>query len=64
MAQLIVARSTLMNHLLPQDGSSTENSAADLVLCALVDLFYIYLKKAQQPENEAFSWVCGISFPL
>ena len=56
MAQLIVERATLMNHLLPQEGIS--NGCAECVLIAMIDLFYVYLTKAQHPQNEAIQWVC------
>ena len=48
-----------MSHLLPQEGNR-HNPCSDHVLCALIDLFHTYLRKAQQPENEAFSWVCTV----
>ena len=55
MAQLIVERATLMNHLLPTEGNTSKR--ADLVLASMIDLFYNYLVKAQQPQEEAYSWV-------
>jgi integrator complex subunit 1 len=57
MAQLIVERATLINHLLPQEGFV--NECAERVLVAMIELFYVYLTKAQQPQNEAFQWVCN-----
>jgi len=56
MAQLIVERATLINHLLPQDEQRTE--LAEHVLTAMIDMFYVYLIKAQLPQIEAaFQWV-------
>jgi len=57
MAQLIVERATLINHLLPQDELRTE--LAEHVLTAMINMFYVYLMKAQLPQMEAaFQWVC------
>jgi len=57
IAQLIVERATLINHLLPQDEQRTE--LAEHVLTAMIDMFYMYLIKAQLPQIEAaFQWVC------
>lgn len=62
MAQLIVERATLLNHMLPQEGV-TENLSpwlqdrAELVLTALIDLFHHYLVMAQQSAEESLSWV-------
>jgi len=57
MAQLIVERATLINHLLPQDELRTE--LAEHVLTAMINMFYVYLMKAQLPQIEAaFQWVC------
>jgi len=59
MAQLIVERATLINHLLPQDELRTE--LAEHVLRAMIDMFYVYLIKAQLPQIEAvFQWVSTI----
>ena len=58
MAQLIVERATLINHLLPQDGII--NECAQRVLIAMIKLFYVYLAKAQQPQNEAIQWVSDV----
>ena len=59
MAQLIVERATLINHLLPQDDQRTE--LAEHVLTAMIDMFYVYLIKAQLPQIEAaFQWVCTV----
>ena len=62
MAQLIVERATLINHLLPQEGvtellSEWLQDRSELVLTSMIDLFYHYLAKAQQPQEEAISWV-------
>ena len=56
MAQLVVERPTLMNHILPEDGGSS-SVAANLVLAAMVDLFYCYLIKAQQQGSKEYMWV-------
>jgi len=57
MAQLIVERATLINHLLPQEELRTE--LAEHVLTAMIDMFFVYLIKAQLPQIEAaFQWVC------
>ena len=59
MAQLIVERATLINHLLPQDELRTE--LAEHVLTAVINMFYVYLMKAQLPQIEAaFQWVCTV----
>ena len=56
MAQLIVERATLINYLLPQDDLHTELSQH--VLTAVIDMFYVYLIKAQLPQMEAaLQWV-------
>ena len=58
VAQLIVERATLINHLLPQEEQRTE--LAEHVLTAMIDMFYMYLIKAQLPQIEAaFQWVCS-----
>jgi hypothetical protein len=61
MAQLIVERSTLLNHMLPQEGVSEHlahwlQDRQELVLTAMIDLFHHYLTLAQQ-SNENISWV-------
>ena len=59
VAQLIVERATLINHLLPQEEQRTELS--EHVLAAMIDMFYMYLIKAQLPQIEAaFQWVCTL----
>jgi len=59
MAQLIVERATLINHLLPQEDQRTE--LAEHVLTAMIDMFYVYLIKAQLPQMEAaLQWVCTL----
>lgn len=55
LAQLIVERATLISNLLPQEESS--NSCAQIVLAAMIHLFYNYLIKAQQNQREGYSWV-------
>ena len=55
IATLIVERATLINHLLPSEASTSER--ADLVLSAMVDLFYNYLLKAQQDQDQGYVWV-------
>ena len=57
MAQLIVERATLINHILPQEGISVNSERANLVLSAMLKLFFNYLTKAQEPEREGYSWV-------
>ncbi|KAK2152727.1 hypothetical protein LSH36_320g00001 [Paralvinella palmiformis] len=56
LAQLIVERATLMNHLLPQEGVTHHKDRAEHVLASMINLFYSYLIKAQQPDKEAYSW--------
>ena len=58
VAQLIVERTTLINHILPQDGAddAQRDDRAQLVLTSLIDLFYTYVRKAQQPQD-TYSWV-------
>ena len=46
-----------MNHLLPQEGVIVNRDRADFVLASMINLFYGYLVKAQEPEKEAYSWV-------
>ena len=55
MAQLIVDRTTLMNHLLQRHHSDSDR--CDAVLAGLLRLFMNYLSSAQQPHGEAYSWV-------
>jgi len=33
------------------------SECADVVLAAMIGLFYNYLMKAQQPQHEGYSWV-------
>lgn len=33
------------------------SECADVVLSAMIGLFYNYLMKAQQPQHEGYSWV-------
>ena len=50
-------RSTLLYHILPQDGDDAPcNETAQLVLTSLIELFYTYLTKAQQPQD-SYQWV-------
>jgi len=61
MAQLIVERMTLINFLLPQDEVRSE--LAEHVLTAMINMFYVYLIKAQLPQMEAaLQWVSVASF--
>lgn len=56
VAQLIMERTTVLNHVLPQDGrpgTDLQNSA----LMALVNLYANYLRKAKEYDTEAYSWV-------
>jgi hypothetical protein len=59
LAQLVVKRATLLNHILPQQETGSD-SFGDAVLTAMVGLFYDYLKKAQQPSDESYPWVCNV----
>ena len=54
LGQLIVERPTLINHLLPLEGVSDDRS--NLVLVAMINMFYGYLERAQQPQ-EGYMWV-------
>ena len=56
MAQLIVERTTVINHILPQDGQS-DCPISHMTLTALIDLYTTYLRKAKEPDKEAYSWV-------
>lgn len=56
MAQLIVDRTTLVNHLLQRHHPDSDRAHA--VLAGLLRLFMNYLSSAQQPHGEAYSWVC------
>ncbi|ELT96897.1 hypothetical protein CAPTEDRAFT_224526 [Capitella teleta] len=58
MAQLIVERATLLNHMLPQEGIAQSpwlQDRAELVLTSMIGLFHHYLKMSQQ-TNENISW--------
>jgi len=55
MAQLIVERTTVVNHILPSEGD--DRQLAHMTLQALIDLYTNYLRKAKEPDKEAYSWV-------
>ena len=57
IANLIVDRTTVVNHILPQE-EGRENELAHLTLTALYSLYFNYLTKAKKPNKEAYSWVC------
>ncbi|CAG2249829.1 INTS1 [Mytilus edulis] len=55
MAQLIVERNTIINHILPEEGR--DNSAeTHQTLKSLISLYNNYLKKATEPQKEGYSW--------
>ncbi|XP_022317209.2 integrator complex subunit 1-like [Crassostrea virginica] len=55
IANLIVDRTTVVNHILPQE-EGRENELAHLTLTALYSLYFNYLTKAKKPNKEAYSW--------
>lgn len=60
VAQLIMERTTVLNHVLPQDnrpGTDVQNSA----LMALINLYANYLRKAKEYDTEAYSWASATS---
>ena len=61
IANLIVDRTTVVNHILPQE-EGRENELAHLTLTALYSLYFNYLTKAKKPNKEAYSWVCIVNF--
>ena len=60
IANLIVDRTTVVNHILPQE-EGRENELAHLTLTALYSLYFNYLTKAKKPNKEAYSWVCLVN---
>lgn len=60
IANLIVDRTTVVNHILPQE-EGRENELAHLTLTALYSLYFNYLTKAKKPNKEAYSWVCIVN---
>jgi hypothetical protein len=57
LANLIVDRTTVVNHILPQE-VDCKVEMAHLTLTALHSLYFNYLTKAKKPNKEAYSWVC------
>ncbi|OWF40859.1 integrator complex subunit 1-like [Mizuhopecten yessoensis] len=55
MAQLIVERTTVINHILPLENQPS-NELSHVTLKALIDLYTNYLRKAKEPDKEAYSW--------
>ena len=56
MAQLIVERNTIINHILPEVGRE-DCSETHQTLKSLISLYNSYLKKAKEPQKEGYSWV-------
>lgn len=55
IASLIVDRTTVVNHILPQEEDG-DNELAHITLTALYALYFNYLTKAKKPTQEAYSW--------
>lgn len=55
VTQLIVERTTVMNHIVPPHGNRPE--LADKTLTAVLSLYTKYLRKAKEPDKEAYDWV-------
>ncbi|KAK3090472.1 hypothetical protein FSP39_012133, partial [Pinctada imbricata] len=55
MAQLIVERTSVINHILPQSNEESLD-ISHTTLKALIDLYYSYLCKAKEPSKEAYNW--------
>lgn len=55
MAQLIVERNTIINHILPEVGRE-DCSETHQTLKSLISLYNSYLKKAKEPQKEGYSW--------
>ncbi|XP_060071544.1 integrator complex subunit 1-like [Ylistrum balloti] len=55
MAQLIVERTTVINHILPVENQPC-SELSHVTLKALIDLYTNYLRKAKEPDKEAYSW--------
>ncbi|XP_048256851.1 integrator complex subunit 1-like [Haliotis rufescens] len=55
VAQLIVERTSVINHILPCEGNPWTPSQ-DVTLNALISLYVNYLKKAREPHKEAYTW--------
>lgn len=56
IANLIVDRTTVVNHILPLE-EDCKIEMAHLTLTALHSLYFNYLTKAKKPNKEAYSWV-------
>lgn len=54
VTQLIVERTTVMNHIVPPHGNRPE--LADKTLTAVLSLYTKYLRKAKEPDKEAYDW--------
>lgn len=54
VTQLIVERTTVMNHIVPPHGHRPE--LADRTLTAVLSLYTKYLRKAKEPDREAYDW--------
>ncbi|XP_033752257.1 integrator complex subunit 1-like [Pecten maximus] len=55
MAQLIVERTTVINHILPVENQPS-SELSHVTLKALIDLYTNYLRKGKEPDKEAYSW--------
>ncbi|KAL3877747.1 hypothetical protein ACJMK2_035409 [Sinanodonta woodiana] len=56
IAQLIVERTTVINYILPQEGSTSKSAMANQTLEALISLFISYLRKGREPNKEIYPW--------
>ncbi|CAH1794337.1 unnamed protein product [Owenia fusiformis] len=54
IGQLIVERSTVMNQVLPVEYEFNER--AQLVQCAVINMFFSYLNKARQTKKDTYTW--------
>ena len=59
MAQLIVERNTIINHILPEEGRD-DTTETHQTLKSLISLYNSYLKKAKEPQKEGYSWVRNV----
>lgn len=54
MAQMIVERPTIVNTILPAEGSSSDHS--NNFLASVSQIFFKYLSAAKMPSKEVYSW--------
>ncbi|KAK3607441.1 hypothetical protein CHS0354_035142 [Potamilus streckersoni] len=56
IAQLIVERTTVINCILPQEGSTSKSARTNQTMEALISLFISYLRKGREPNKEIYPW--------